>query len=301
MFGVPPVVPPAVRERVAAPLGAAGVGMEAYAAALQERAALLQRHAPIAAANLLIAQQRDTRRYAHVRSGKYRPPVLEFAPGDYVYVRRAAVNNTLQMPVYDEVLRVERVGPMGVAILVGRDLSRVRRRIEQLVPCHLPDIDPITDARLQRPAADLSCEVCASPHDEVRMLLCDACGTGWHLQCLDPPLSAVPPGQWVCPECVRLRRESPAGPEQALPEAEPVLFPNAATRRRDQEAAAYDGKRVRRSVFTGQGGQRRKVVQWGSVRYRGALHRPNYFFVEWDDGPAEQVGLAAVKRLLVVQ
>ena len=109
----------------------------------------------------------------------------------------------------------------------------------------------------------------------------------------------MPPGQWVCPECVKLRREAPAGPEQALPKVDPVLFPNAATRRRDQEAAAFDGKRVKRSVFTGQGRQRRQVVQEGSVRYRGALYRPHYFFVEWDDGPAEQVGLAAMKRLLV--
>jgi hypothetical protein len=93
----------------------------------QERAALLQLHAIIAAANLLIVQHRDTRRYAHVSSGKYRAPVLEFAPGVYVYVCRAAMNNTLQMPVHDEVLRVERVRPSGVAILVGRDLSRLRR------------------------------------------------------------------------------------------------------------------------------------------------------------------------------
>ncbi len=68
------------------------------------------------------------------------------------------------------------------------------------------------------------------------------------MQCLDPPLSAMPPGQWVCLECVKLRREAPAGPEQALPEADPVLFPNTATRRRDQEAAAFDGKRVKCSV-----------------------------------------------------
>ncbi|GLC33906.1 hypothetical protein PLESTF_000189600 [Pleodorina starrii] len=298
MFGVPPVVPPAVRERMAEPLGLAGpVG--AYAAALQERAALLQRHAPIAAANLLIAQHRDTRRYAHVRSGKYRPPAMEFAPGDYVYVRRSAVHNTLQMPVYDEVLRVERVGAMGVAVLLGRDGGRIRRRIEQLVPCHLPDLDPIVDVRLQRPTTDLACEVCESPEDEARMLLCDACGTGWHLQCLSPPLSAVPPGQWVCPECVKLRREAPVGPEMALPKAAPVLFPNAATRRRDEQAAALDGVRVKRVVYTGQGRQRARSVVWGTVRYRGALARPHYFLVEWDEGSAEPMGITAVNRLLV--
>jgi hypothetical protein len=203
------------------------------------------------------------------------------------------------MPVYEEVLRVERVGPMGVAVLIGRDASRIRRRIEQLVPCHLVDLDPIVDPRLQRPPADLACEVCGSPHDEARMLLCDACGTGWHLQCLSPPLSGVPAGQWVCPECVKLRRDAPAGPEMALPEAAAVLFPNAATKRRDNEAAALDGKRVKRVVHTGQAGQRQRVVVWGTLRFRGALARPHYFSLEWDGGSAEQVGLAAAKRLLV--
>ncbi|GLI63656.1 hypothetical protein VaNZ11_006693 [Volvox africanus] len=155
MYGVKPIVPPDVRERMAEPLGFTGKGSEeSYVAALHERAALLRRHMPIAAANLLIAQHRDTQRYAHVRSGRYRPPSLELAPGDYVYVRRTAVHNTLQLPVHDEVLRIERVGPMGVVVLVGKNGERMRRRMEQLRPCHLVDIDPIVDPRLQRPSAD---------------------------------------------------------------------------------------------------------------------------------------------------
>ncbi len=64
----------------------------------------------------------------------------------------------------------------------------------------------------------------------------------------------------------------------------------------------FDRKRVKRSVFTGQGRQQRQVVQEGSVRYRGALYWPHYFFVEWDDRPAaEQLGLAAIRQLLVMR
>ena len=33
------------------------------------------------------------------------------------------------------------------------------------------------------------------------MLLCDACGTGWHMECLQPPLSRPPRGLYLCPTC----------------------------------------------------------------------------------------------------
>ncbi|PNG99220.1 hypothetical protein TSOC_015008, partial [Tetrabaena socialis] len=42
-------------------------------------------------------------------------------PGDYVYMRRGNVTNTLQFPQYDTILRVESVLPQGVAVLMGRD------------------------------------------------------------------------------------------------------------------------------------------------------------------------------------
>jgi hypothetical protein len=295
MYGVPPVVPPAVRERLQEPIGPQGRGAEAaYASALEERAALLKKHAPAAAGNLLIAQQRDTRRYALVRSGLYRPPSLQFAPGDYVYVRRQDAASTLQPPVREQILRVESVGPLGVAKLLGRDGVVTRRHVEQLLPCHLPDIDPIVDVRLQQPRASLACQVCASPRDAASMLLCDGCGTGWHLACLVPPLDAVPEGSWVCPECVTLQREAPAAPAGVREDPTGVLFPNAATRRRDDAAAALDGSRIQRWVVKG----RAKQSQLGVLRYRGGLARPRYFYAEWDGGSAESVTLATAKRLI---
>ncbi|KAJ3517000.1 hypothetical protein NLJ89_g772 [Agrocybe chaxingu] len=32
-------------------------------------------------------------------------------------------------------------------------------------------------------------------------LECDKCDAPWHLKCLDPPLDAVPDGEWFCPDC----------------------------------------------------------------------------------------------------
>lgn len=34
------------------------------------------------------------------------------------------------------------------------------------------------------------------------MLECNLCLEGYHMKCLTPPLSAVPEGEWLCPNCV---------------------------------------------------------------------------------------------------
>ena len=48
---------------------------------------------------------------------------------------------------------------------------------------------------------DTQCQVCHSPFDEEKMLLCDICNAGWHMECLLPPLTTIPPGIWKCPLC----------------------------------------------------------------------------------------------------
>ncbi|OCH95441.1 hypothetical protein OBBRIDRAFT_831000 [Obba rivulosa] len=46
-----------------------------------------------------------------------------------------------------------------------------------------------------------NCEVCHSKEDDNRMMFCDFCDRGWHMDCLNPPLSETPPGKWHCPLC----------------------------------------------------------------------------------------------------
>lgn len=45
------------------------------------------------------------------------------------------------------------------------------------------------------------CEICGSCDREDRMLLCDGCNLGFHMECLTPSLSDVPAGLWFCPDC----------------------------------------------------------------------------------------------------
>ena len=44
-------------------------------------------------------------------------------------------------------------------------------------------------------------EVCTICKESGELLLCDTCNLVYHMSCLDPPLTAVPPGMWLCPKC----------------------------------------------------------------------------------------------------
>jgi len=51
----------------------------------------------------------------------------------------------------------------------------------------------------------LDCKSCGYCHKAAfsnSMLFCDACDKGFHMECLVPPLSALPEGRWICPVCV---------------------------------------------------------------------------------------------------
>jgi len=60
------------------------------------------------------------------------------------------------------------------------------------------------------PPDDTHCQVYQSPFDEHRILLCDICNTGWHMDCLLPPLTTIPVVTWKCPLCT---------PRHPLPQA----------------------------------------------------------------------------------
>jgi hypothetical protein len=48
------------------------------------------------------------------------------------------------------------------------------------------------------------CQVCREPDRENWILLCDCCGSGYHTDCLDPPLDTAPLAEWFCPDCDEL-------------------------------------------------------------------------------------------------
>uniref|UniRef100_S4RH79 PHD and ring finger domains 1 n=1 Tax=Petromyzon marinus TaxID=7757 RepID=S4RH79_PETMA len=46
------------------------------------------------------------------------------------------------------------------------------------------------------------CRACGLSDREERMLLCDACDAGFHMECLVPPLDSIPVEEWFCPTCL---------------------------------------------------------------------------------------------------
>lgn len=57
---------------------------------------------------------------------------------------------------------------------------------------------------------DLPCERCNRVDDHYSLLiLCDGknCKREYHMNCLVPPLVAVPPGEWFCPDCEKEREK----------------------------------------------------------------------------------------------
>lgn len=59
-----------------------------------------------------------------------------------------------------------------------------------------------------------NCEVCGGSDREDRLLLCDGCDAGYHMECLTPPLDSVPVEEWFCPECEANNRNSRGSAEE---------------------------------------------------------------------------------------
>lgn len=66
---------------------------------------------------------------------------------------------------------------------------------------------------------DLPCEICNRVDDHYsNLILCDGvdCKREFHMNCLVPPLVAVPPGDWFCPDCAKdLSKQMHAQPRKS--------------------------------------------------------------------------------------
>ncbi|ETS64848.1 hypothetical protein PaG_00816 [Moesziomyces aphidis] len=76
--------------------------------------------------------------------------------------------------------------------------SRRRKGVSPLV-----DTDPHARAATGNLGAEEQmCEICLRGEDGPNMLLCDECNRGYHMYCLQPPLTSIPKSQWFCPPCL---------------------------------------------------------------------------------------------------
>eukprot|EP00775_Hariotina_reticulata_P013865 gene13865-biopygen15796 len=296
-----PIAPPAIRSSMAQPIDYEDES--AAAEDLHQRQLWVQQHMPEALENLKIAQHRDQKRYAVVRSAAYQPRVYRFQPGDYVYVQQLQRHSTLQPHAKHVILRVVQVESTGVLRLEGKCGRMASVRQEHCAPCHLPNIDGTLDPVLVNDWDRLVCEVCDKAAPESKLLLCDMCNSGYHMQCLQPPVTAVPTGVWLCHDCVAdgltaadvAERQAQRDLVQEQRQ-QPNMFPDAAMSRRDKAAAVLHGRLVVKVWNDSVTGQPRPY--WGRVHFRGAEYRPNYFVVVYEDGDYHAATVTAVKKLL---
>ncbi|XP_063392583.1 E3 ubiquitin-protein ligase UHRF1-like [Cydia fagiglandana] len=50
---------------------------------------------------------------------------------------------------------------------------------------------------------DCGCFLCSGKEFPDKIVLCDECNKGFHMICLEPPLTELPEDDWYCPECKR--------------------------------------------------------------------------------------------------
>jgi len=248
--------------------------------------------------NLKVAQHRDTLRYARVRGGAYLRKLIKFEEGDYVYVRHNKAT-TLEPKTQPLILRVVGVRPSGVLELSGRCGTVVVKHPSACAPCHLPNIDPTVDTSLAVPIEDLPCSVCGDAGRASHMLLCDGCNSGWHIDCLTPPLSSIPRGDWFCPVCQQEEPELPSNSAaervavQPVPAAAPAARSRVMTTKRLEEAAGqYDGSRV---VVPVRG---KPEGVGGRVRFLGLDAGPACYEVKLDDGTFRVFRPSAIASML---
>jgi transposase InsO family protein len=247
LYGVPPIIPPAIKERMTEPvLDFADVDLATEY--VLSRAQLLKHNCVIAMSNLRIAQHRDTLRYRLIRGGLYQPITVKFAPGDFVYVRRRTVVNSLQSEARPGIYRIVELLPTGVVVLQGRCGRTMKVNVAECAPCHLTNINPVLDPSLQRVDASFECTVCGSPDDDAVMVLCDGCFRGYHIYCLQPPLAAVPEEEiWLCGDCKSQGMDEQAVSilrQQNMPvaESDAPLFPSVQQRAQDAAAQRLHGE-----------------------------------------------------------
>jgi hypothetical protein len=114
--------------------------------------------------NLSIAQHRDTLRYAHTRGGSYKPKVIEFDVGDFVYFQQQP-NDILDTSSNCIILRIKAIRPSSVLELQGINERTIWDHSKNYVPYHLSNLDPTIIMSTWIPPLDYPCQVCQKTND----------------------------------------------------------------------------------------------------------------------------------------
>ncbi|KAM8861838.1 uncharacterized protein phrf1 isoform 1-T2 [Synchiropus picturatus] len=118
-------------------------------------------------------------------------------------------------------------------------------KVQKVITVRKP-VKEVQDDVLNVDLEQTNCEVCGTSDREDRLLLCDGCDAGYHMECLTPPLDAVPIEEWFCPECVANNLHQ-RGSAEDVSEAESIPSTAHQSRRRSQYNAARPTRAIART------------------------------------------------------
>ncbi|KAE9043460.1 hypothetical protein PR003_g6163 [Phytophthora rubi] len=82
---------------------------------------------------------------------------------------------------------------------ISAGANRLRSIFNRLFEQWITDVPPNTP--VTHLTSEELCRQCGQMNAQESMLLCDSCDAAYHAFCLQPPLAAIPPGNWFCPRC----------------------------------------------------------------------------------------------------
>lgn len=105
------------------------------------------------------------------------------------------------------------VAPVAVAPILGADpaAAMAANVVAQATPS--PGHSNAESKRRNGPPHTVArgCEVCGKDTDQDKLLCCDTadCKGEYHVHCLTPAITRIPPGAWFCPQCLTQGRRRP--------------------------------------------------------------------------------------------
>lgn len=96
----------------------------------------------------------------------------------------------------DEIYKIEKPILISERNLIDEQTKKLNyRRRKTAVMCKTCLDDKTKKCR------DCGCCVCSGKQNPREIILCDECDKAYHINCLIPPLEAVPEDDWYCPNC----------------------------------------------------------------------------------------------------
>lgn len=139
----------------------------------------------------------------------------------YAGLRRASLADTMpEEEVRSKILNEWKTQRLGAATAIATEIDngtkydsvRKRLRSNESRPIEVtaqPKAEaPVTNRKsTAKPksnpiSADLACEICSSPQDEMNMLICDECEKGYHRTCMSMTRLPAKAHGWVCHKCI---------------------------------------------------------------------------------------------------